>query len=95
MKSGTQSRKMFERARQVMPRGVASNFRYWGDDKTLVLKRAKGAYIWDQDDNRYIDYRLGFGPVVLGHAHGAVTERVREFAELVRFEIEPEAGGGL
>jgi glutamate-1-semialdehyde 2,1-aminomutase len=66
MKSGKESRRMFERARKVMPRGVASNFRYWGDDKTLVLKRAQGAYIWDQDDKRYIDYRLGFGPVVLG-----------------------------
>jgi glutamate-1-semialdehyde 2,1-aminomutase len=95
MKSGPQSRKMFERARQVMPRGVTSNFRYWGDDKTLVLKRAKGAYIWDQDGNRYIDYRLGFGPVVLGHAHGAVTDRVREaleigntFAMTTEYEIE-------
>ena len=71
MKSGKASRRMFERAKRVMPRGVTSNFRYWGDDKTLVLKRAAGAYIWDQDDNRYIDYRLGFGPVMLGHAHRA------------------------
>jgi len=95
MKSGKESRRMFERARKVMPRGVASNFRYWGDDKTLVLKRAQGAYIWDQDDKRYIDYRLGFGPVVLGHAHRAVTNRVREaleigntFAMTTEYEIE-------
>jgi len=94
MQSGRKSRAMFERARQVMPRGVTSNFRYWGDDKTLVLKRAQGAYIWDQDDQRYIDYRLGFGPVVLGHAHPAVTARVREaleigntFAMTTEFEI--------
>ena len=78
-----------------MPRGVTSNFRYWGDDKTLVLKRAEGAYIWDQDGNRYIDYRLGFGPVVLGHAHKAVIGRVREaleigntFAMTTEYEIE-------
>jgi glutamate-1-semialdehyde 2,1-aminomutase len=95
MKSGKKSRMMFERARKAMPCGVTSNFRYWGDDKTLVLKNAKGAYIWDQDDIRYIDYRLGFGPVVLGHAHKAVTRRVQEaleigntFAMTTEYEIE-------
>ena len=82
MKSGKVGRQMFEWARQVIPRGVTSNFRYWGDDETLVLKRAEGAYIWDQDDRRYSDYRLGFGPVVLGHAHGSVTARVREALEI-------------
>ena len=82
MKSGEKSRAMFERARKVLPLGVTSNFRYWGDDQTLVVKRAKGAYLWDQDDKRYIDYRLGFGPVILGHAHQAVTNRVRESLEI-------------
>jgi len=73
MKSGKKSRVIFERAKNAMPCGVTSNFRYWGDDNTLILKRAKGAYIWDQDDVRYIDYRLGFGPVILGHAHNSVV----------------------
>jgi glutamate-1-semialdehyde 2,1-aminomutase len=82
MESGPKSRALFERAREVLPSGVTSNFRYWGDDKTLVLKRAKGAYIWDQDERRYIDYRLGFGPVVLGHAYPPVLERVREALEI-------------
>lgn len=82
MQSGSKSRAMFERARRAMPLGVSSNFRYWGDDKTLVLKRAQGAYLWDQDDRRYIDYRLGFGPVVLGHADPAVSARVREALEI-------------
>jgi glutamate-1-semialdehyde 2,1-aminomutase len=61
-----------------MPSGVNSNYRYWGDDKSLVLKKADGAYIWDFDDKRYIDYRLGFGPVILGHAFPAVLEKVKE-----------------
>jgi glutamate-1-semialdehyde 2,1-aminomutase len=82
MQSGVQSRAAFRRASQVIPCGVNSNFRYWGDDKTLVVKRAEGAYLWDQDDVRYIDYRLGFGPVILGHAHPAVTARVREALEI-------------
>lgn len=78
MQSGLRSREMFQRASKVIPCGVNSNFRYWGEDKTLILKKGKGGYIWDQDDNRYIDYRLGFGPVILGHSWPSVTERVIE-----------------
>lgn len=61
-----------------MPDGVNSGFRYWGKEHTLIGARGKGAYIWDIDGNRYIDYRMGFGPVILGHAYPAVNERVRE-----------------
>lgn len=78
MKSGPKSKALFERAAKSLPCGVTSNFRYWGDDKTLIIKKGEGAYIWDQDDKKYIDYRLGFGPVVLGHAHPEVISRVRE-----------------
>ncbi len=78
MKSGPKSKALFERAKKVMPRGVTSNFRYWGDESTLVVKKGEGAYLYDQDGNRYIDYRLGFGPVVLGHAKKEITERVTE-----------------
>jgi len=66
------------RAKESMPCGVTSNFRYWGDESTLIVKRGEGAYIWDQDDNRYIDYRLGFGPIILGHAYKEVIDRVAE-----------------
>jgi glutamate-1-semialdehyde 2,1-aminomutase len=82
MRSGPISKKLFDHARSVIPCGVNSNFRYWGDDKTLVVKRGEGAYIWDQDDNKYIDYRLGFGPVILGHAECGVTDRIREALEM-------------
>ncbi len=74
----TQSQSVFDRARRVMPLGVTSNFRYWGDDSTLIAQRAKGAYLWDVDGNRYIDYRLGFGPAILGHALDAIDDHVRE-----------------
>jgi glutamate-1-semialdehyde 2,1-aminomutase len=73
-----QTRALFERAKQFIPYGVNSNFRYWGDEDTLVVTRGEGAYIWDADDNRYIDYRLGFGPVILGHGYRPVVERVTE-----------------
>ncbi|MGC9334511.1 MAG: guanitoxin biosynthesis PLP-dependent transaminase GntE, partial [Anaerolineae bacterium] len=68
----------FERARKVMPFGVSSNFRYWGEGDDIGVARAKGAYIWDFDGNRYIDYRLAFGPVILGHGHSAVVDAVSE-----------------
>ncbi len=68
----------FERAKAVMPWGVSSNFRYWGPDDTMVVARGKGAHLWDVNDRRYIDYRLGFGPIILGHAHPAVAQAVSE-----------------
>lgn len=46
------------------------------------VDRAEGPYIWDVDGNRYIDYLLGYGPVILGHAHPIVTHAVVE--ELAR-----------
>jgi glutamate-1-semialdehyde 2,1-aminomutase len=73
-----QTRALFERAKQSIPRGVNSNFRYWGDEYTLVVARGAGPYVWDPDGNRYIDYRLAFGPVILGHADPRVTEAVAE-----------------
>src|SRR5919106_308824 len=65
------------RAVTRLPLGVASNFRYWGDDKTIYVKRAKGARIWDLDDNEYIDYRLGYGPAILGYADPRVDAAAR------------------
>ncbi len=82
MKSGQKSREMLRRAQEAIPLGVNSNFRYWGDDKTLILKRGQGAYIWDQDDKKYIDYRMGFGPTLLGHAYTPVIERVKEALDM-------------
>ncbi len=78
---GPKTKAAYQRAKAVIPYGVNSNFRYWGDDDTLVIARGQGAYIWDLDDRRYIDYRLGFGPVILGHAHPRVDARVKEALE--------------
>ncbi|HEX6387438.1 MAG TPA: guanitoxin biosynthesis PLP-dependent transaminase GntE [Anaerolineae bacterium] len=75
---GQKSHAFFERARAVIPYGVNSNFRYWGDDETPVIADARDAYLYDFDGKRYIDYRLGFGPIILGHADPFVTQRVTE-----------------
>ncbi len=70
--------KWFRRAAEVMPYGVSSNFRYWGEDYPMIVTRAEGAYLFDPDGKRYIDYRLGFGPIILGHGYPAVVDRVAE-----------------
>ena len=70
------SRRMHQQALALLPKGVSSNARYWGEAETLYAARAKGAYLWDVDGNRYIDYRLAFGPVILGHAYDEVDSRV-------------------
>lgn len=92
---GKKTKAAFEQAKKFIPYGVNSNFRYWGDDDTLVIARGKGAYIWDLDGKRYIDYRLGFGPIILGHAHPKVNAKVAAaiqngtiFAWTTELEIE-------
>jgi glutamate-1-semialdehyde 2,1-aminomutase len=76
----TNTQAVFDRAKKALPKGVTSNFRYWGDDQTMVAKRGKGAYLWDADDNRYVDYRLGFGPIILGHGYDEVDQHVAQVA---------------
>jgi len=70
-----------QRASKVLPLGVNSNFRYWGEGVTPYFSSAKGGYLWDADGNQYIDYRLAFGPIILGHACEAVNAKVREEIE--------------
>src|SRR5581483_10383188 len=68
----------YRRALTRMPLGVASNFRFWGEDRTIYVKYGRGGRIFDLDDNEYIDYRLGYGPAILGHADPRVDEAARE-----------------
>lgn len=76
------SNKQFQKALTRLPLGVASNFRYWGHDKTIYVKRAKGARLWDIDNNEYIDYRLAYGPTILGYADDRVDEAARRGIEI-------------
>lgn len=81
MPSRTIAQPIYDRARRVMPKGVSSNFRYWGPDSTPVIARGKGARVWDADGNEFIDYRLGWGPIILGHADDRVNKAVRQAIE--------------
>ena len=74
--SHEKSNALQRRASSVMPLGVNSNFRYWGEEITPYVMRGKGGYLWDVDGNRYIDYRLAFGPIILGHAYPEVDAKV-------------------
>jgi glutamate-1-semialdehyde 2,1-aminomutase len=76
------SNQQFRKANQKLPLGVSSNFRYWGDDKTIYAKRGKGGRLWDIDGNEYIDYRLAYGPAILGYADPRVDEAAREGMEI-------------
>lgn len=78
MRSLSRSNEHFEKARSKMPLGVSSNFRYWGDEHTIYVERGKGARVWDIDGNEYIDYRLGYGPVILGYGDDRVDAAARE-----------------
>ncbi len=68
---------MWRRAMQSMPGGTNSNFRAWGED-TVYVDRGKGGRVWDIDGNEYIDLRMGYGPVILGHADDRVDDHVGE-----------------
>jgi glutamate-1-semialdehyde 2,1-aminomutase len=73
---------LFERAKRVIPGGVNSPvraFRAVGGTPRFV-KRAQGAYFWDANDQRYIDYIGSWGPMILGHGHPAVLEAVQKAA---------------
>ena len=78
----TQNHAHFRRAIQRLPLGVASNFRYWGEERTIYVKQGRGARVTDLDDNIYIDYRLGYGPAILGYADPRVDEAARKGMEV-------------
>jgi len=72
----------FKRALTRLPLGVASNFRYWGEERTIYVKCGRGARLVDLDDNSYVDYRLGYGPAILGYADPRVDAAAREGMEV-------------
>lgn len=78
------SKQLFTRAQQSIPGGVNSPVRaFKGVGGTpLFIKRAKGAYLYDEDGNQYVDYIASWGPMILGHAYEPVINAIREYAAL-------------
>jgi len=82
MRKLDRSRQLQQRAEQLLPGGVDSPvraFRAVGGDPPFVV-RAEGAYLWDADGNRYIDYFGSWGPMLLGHAFPPVVEAIQQAA---------------
>ncbi|MCJ7795550.1 MAG: aminotransferase class III-fold pyridoxal phosphate-dependent enzyme, partial [Thermoleophilia bacterium] len=67
----------YQRACEVLPGGTCSNWRAWGEN-TVYVDRGKGGLVWDMDGNEYVDLRMGYGPVILGHADPRVDDYVNE-----------------
>lgn len=78
----SRSNAQFARAAERLPLGVSSTFRYWGDDRTIYVDHGKGGRIRDIDGNGYIDYRLGYGPAILGYADDRVDAAARRGMEV-------------
>ena len=77
------SKKLFDKAAQVIPGGVSSPVRAFkavGGDPIFVT-RGEGPFIIDADNNRYIDYVCSWGPLILGHAHPAILEAITKTAK--------------
>ena len=78
------SQELFDEELKYLPGGTTSNARLWHNvcptdmPCAIFAKKAKGAYLWDVDNNKYIDYRLGYGPIILGHAYPKVLNAVKK-----------------
>ncbi|MBX2807418.1 MAG: glutamate-1-semialdehyde 2,1-aminomutase [Cellvibrionaceae bacterium] len=74
---------LFKQAQQSIPGGVNSPVRAFKavGGTPVFIKRAAGAYLFDEDDKRYIDYVLSWGPMILGHAHPELVEAVKHTAQ--------------
>jgi glutamate-1-semialdehyde 2,1-aminomutase len=68
---------MYQRALRTLPGGTDSNFRAWGED-TIYVDRGQGGLVWDLDGNEFVDLRMGYGPVILGHNDARVDDHVNE-----------------
>jgi len=67
---------MLKRAHQNMPLGVADSYRYWGEDNTVFLSSMKGCTITDCDEQTFVDFRLAYGPIILGYRDERVDNAV-------------------
>ncbi len=79
----TRSEHAWQEAQRVLPGGVDSPvraFRAVGGDP-LFIERGEGAYLFDVDGKRYVDYVCSWGPLIAGHAHPAVVERLKQAIE--------------
>jgi len=77
------SRCLYKEAESFIPGGVNSPVRAFRsvNDEPFYVKRAKGAYLYDEDGNHYIDYVSSWGAIILGHAHDGLTDEIKKALE--------------
>src|SRR3990172_3912188 len=78
----SRSQQLFAEAQQLFPGGVNSPVRAFRavGGQPLFIDRGEGAYLYDVDGNRFVDYVLSWGPLILGHAHPVVVAAISETA---------------
>ncbi|HIQ13130.1 MAG TPA: aspartate aminotransferase family protein [Thermoprotei archaeon] len=74
------SREIFETVSEYIPYGVNSNQRFY-PPYPIYMKRARGSSVWDVDDNLYIDFNMGYGALIVGHAHPKINEALHKQLE--------------
>ncbi|MBB5355580.1 glutamate-1-semialdehyde 2,1-aminomutase [Anoxybacillus mongoliensis] len=80
----TKSEQLYQEALEHIVGGVNSPSRSYkavGGGAPVVMERAQGAYFWDVDGNKYIDYLAAYGPIITGHAHPHITKAIQHAAE--------------
>ncbi|MFS0820105.1 glutamate-1-semialdehyde 2,1-aminomutase [Bacillus sp. 1P02SD] len=80
----SKSEELYSEALEHIVGGVNSPSRSYkavGGGAPVAMERAKGAYFWDVDGNKYIDYLAAYGPIITGHAHPHITEAITKAAE--------------
>ncbi len=86
--SNAQGKRMAE-AHQHMPQGVAENYRYWGEEQTVFVDNVKGCRLTDCDGKVFVDFRLGYGPIILGYrderVDNAVIKAIQELGTISGF----------
>ena len=77
------SKKLFDEAKKVIPGGVNSPVRAFQSvgGNPVFINKAKGAYLFDEDQNRYIDFISSWGPMIIGHAHPEILKAVKNQVE--------------
>ena len=88
-KRGARQAQLMDEAHHHMPQGVAENYRYWGDERTVFVESSKGCWLTDCDGRRYVDFRLGYGLIILGYrddrVDAAVVEQITQRGTLSGF----------
>lgn len=80
LQRGPEEERLLEKAKRYLPGGTLGNIRF-SDELSFVVKAGKGSKLYDMSGHEYIDYLLGSGPIVLGHAHPAVVAAVRDYLD--------------